>query len=191
MPKRLGTLPARVTFPGQAIRADATLTAEQQSAAIADAKAEVRSAVKMSESLEPLLGRRLSHYVFGLGFLGMTTSSIITMMLVSGFTLCEICGGQPNGTAYRIGIAIPALGLFGPLVFGQLQMWLMVPISVFCFFFIPIAYVTFFILMNNKAFLGSDRPEGFWRWVWNTAMILAVVVVTVGGAYKIYMTFVA
>ena len=140
----------------------------------------------MSESLEPLLGERMSHIVFGLGFLGMTTTSIVTMMLVSGFTLCEICGGKPNGVAYRIGIAIPALGMFGPLALGGFGMWLMVPISVFCFFFIPIAYVTFLILMNSKKFLGEDRPKGVNRWLWNTGMILAILVVTLGGAYEIY-----
>ena len=71
------------------------------------------------------------------------------------------------------------------MVFGKLEMWLMVPISVFCFFFIPIAYVTFFVLMNNKRFLGDDIPKGWRRWLWNGGMIIAILVVTFGGAYKI------
>jgi len=183
--KQLPEIEARIA----AIEADTTLTEEAKNEQISEAKQSIRGAVAMSESLEPLLGARWSHIVFGLGFLGMTTSSIVTMMLVSGFTLCEICGGEPTGRAYKLGISIPALGLFGPLVFGKLQMWLMVPISVFCFFFIPIAYVTFFVLMNNKRFLGEDRPEGISRWIWNTGMILAILVVTFGGAYKIYSIF--
>ncbi|MHC4442901.1 MAG: NRAMP family divalent metal transporter [Planctomycetota bacterium] len=183
--KQLPEIEARIS----AIEGDVTLTQEQKDGQISEAKQSIRGAVAMSKSLEPLLGARWSHIVFGLGFLGMTTSSIVTMMLVSGFTLCEICGGRPNGKAYKIGISIPALGLFGPLVFGKLQMWLMVPISVFCFFFIPIAYVTFLILMNNKRFLGKDRPEGLRRWLWNTGMVFAILVVTFGGAYKIYSIF--
>jgi hypothetical protein len=124
--------------------------------------------------------------MFGLGFLGMTSSSIITMMLVSGFTLCEIAGGRPGGTIFKVGTCVPLLGIFGPIIFGQLQMWLMVPISVFCFFFTPIAYIAFFILMNKKAFLGDDLPRGWRRWGWNTAMLFAITVVTLGGAYKIF-----
>ncbi len=172
-----------------AIEADATLTPEQQADLIKRTRQSIRGAVAMSRSLEPLLGSEWSHIVFGLGFLGMTTSSIVTMMLVSGFTLSEICGGKPGGVAYKIGMAIPAIGMLGPLVFGQLQMWLMVPISVFCFFFIPIAYVTFLILMNSKKFLGDDRPRGIRRIGWNIGMVLAILVVTFGGAYKIYATF--
>ena len=168
------------------IEADDSMTEEQQKTAIAQAKKPLQNAVSMSQSLEPVLGDRWSHIVFGLGFLGMTTSSIVTMMLVSGFALSEVSNGPIGGRAFKIGIAIPALGMLGPLVFGHLHMWLMVPISVFCFFFIPIAYVTFFILMNNKRFLGKDRPEGLRRWLWNAGMVLAICVVTVGGAYKIF-----
>jgi len=177
----------------QHIQADTTLPETTREARIAELKKQIdeakkplRNAVSMARSLEPLLGPRLSHIMFGLGFLGMTTSSIITMMLVSGFTLCEIAGGRPGGTAFKIGTLVPALGMFGPIVFGQLQMWLMVPISVFCFFFTPIAYISFFILMNKKAFLQDDLPRGWRRWVWNTGMLFAITVVTLGGAYKIY-----
>jgi len=177
----------------QTLQDDTSLPAAERDARIAEltgliqtAKAPLRTAVSMARSLEPLLGPRLSHIMFGLGFLGMTTSSIVTMMLVSGFTLCEIAGGRPGGTSFKIGTLLPALGMFGPIIFGQLDMYLMVPISVFCFFFSPIAYVAFFILMNKKAFLGDDLPRGWKRWAWNIAMLFAIVVVTGGGAYKIY-----
>ena len=161
------------------------LTEKQKQEAIGEAKKPLQNALSMSQSLEPVLGEKWSHIVFGLGFLGMTTSSIVIMMLVSGFALSEVCNGPINGWAFKIGIAFPALGMLGPLVFGKLQMWLMVPISVFCFFFIPIAYVTFFVLMNNKRFLGNDCPRGLRRWMWNAGMILAILVVTCGGGYKI------
>lgn len=172
-----------------AIEADDSLTPAEKNTRIALAKKPLQSAVSMSQSLEPLLGPRWSHIIFGLGFLGMTTSSVITMMLVSGFTLSEICGGSPRGLAFRVGICIPMLGMFGPLIFGKLQMWLMVPISVFCFFFMPIAYITFFLLMNSRGFLGDDRPKGLRRWLWNIGMLLAICVVTFGGGYKIYSIF--
>jgi len=167
------------------IQSDTELSQAEKDELIAEAKKPLRDAVSISQSLEPLLGRRYSHIVFGLGFLGMTTSSIVTMMLVSGFALCEVCGGRMGGAAFKIGTCIPALGMLGPFVFGKMQMWLMVPISVFCFFFIPIAYITFFVLMNNRRFLGNDMPRGVARFVWNAGMIVAILVVTAGGAYKI------
>lgn len=180
----------------QALRADTTLPDAERDERIAEltgqigaAKAPLRTAVSMASSLEPLLGPRLSRIIFGLGFLGMTTSSIITMMLVSGFTLCEISGNRPGGTVFKLGTCLPALGMFGPIVFGQLDMYLMVPISVFCFFFSPIAYIAFFILMNKKAFLGDDLPRGWKRWAWNIGMLAAIAVVTSGGAYRIYAIF--
>lgn len=183
---------AAIEVQKQALESDQALSPAQRQervaeldAAISAAKAPLRNAVSMARSLEPLLGERLSHIVFGLGFLGMTTSSIITMMLVSGFALAEICNQRPGEPAFKIGILIPALGMFGPLVFGAMQMWLMVPISVFCFFFTPVAYVTFFILMNKRSFLGEHMPRGSARLAWNAAMLLAIVVVTAGGAYKL------
>lgn len=167
------------------IQGDESLTEAERKEAISEARKPLQNAISMSQSLEPVIGEKWSHIVFGLGFLGMTTSSIVTMMLVSGFALSEVCNGPINGWAFKLGIAFPALGMLGPLVFGKLQMWLMVPISVFCFFFIPIAYITFFVLMNNKRFLGDDRPAGVRRWLWNGGMITAILVVTLGGGYKI------
>ncbi len=169
-----------------AVQADTSLTVAQQQEAVGEIQKEMRSAVRMSKSLESVFGRWSSHFIFGLGFLGMTSSSIVTMMLVSGFVLSEVCGGQRGGRAYKIGLAIPALGLLAPLVFGSMQMWLMVPISVFCFFFIPIAYITFFVLMNNRRLLGDNMPRGLSRWLWNTGMVSAIVCVVVGGGYSLH-----
>mgnify|MGYP000919806170 CR=1 FL=1 len=180
--QRLPEIEARIAE----IEADPSLSPVEKADLIQTAKRPLQSAVSMSQSLQPLLGARMSHIVFGIGFLGMTTSSIVTMMLVSGFTLRELCGGRPNGLAYKIGLMIPGLGMFSPLVFGKLEMWLMVPISVFCFFFIPIAYITFAILMNSRRFLGDDRPKGLNRLFWNLGMALAIAVVTFGGGYKVY-----
>lgn len=170
-----------------AIQEDPALTPEQKAEAIGATKSEMRSPLKMSESLVPLLGKQTAHIVFGLGFLGMTMSTVVTMMLVSGFTLSEIIGGKHARLIYRIGLIIPAFAMFGPILFGALKMWVVVPVSVFCFFFMPIAYITFFYMMNNRAFLGDDVPRGWKRWLWNIGMICAIVAVTGGGGYRIYV----
>ena len=38
---------------------------------------------------------------------------------------------------------------------------------------LPIAYVTFFLMMNSKGLLGEHRPRGRKRVIWNTLMILS------------------
>jgi Mn2+/Fe2+ NRAMP family transporter len=168
------------------IEADASLSAEEQVAKINKLKASMRSAVTMSKTLEPFLGPHLSHFVFGLGIIGMTVSSIVMLMLVSGFIMTEICNAQPYGTAYKIGVLMPVTGFLGPILWGKLAFWLVVPTSVICFFFLPIAYVTFFIMMNSKAYLGDARPAGLHRLLWNLGMGVAILVVAAGGAYMIY-----
>lgn len=155
-------------------------------ARLAAAKNSKRNAVYMSKTLEPFLGARLSHYIFGLGILGMTVSSIVMLMLVSGFIMTEITNGRPYGSAYNIGVFLPAVGFLAPILWGKLAFWLVVPTSVACFFFLPIAYVTFFVMMNSKAYLGDDRPKGMRRVLWNVGMGAAILVVAVGGAYMIY-----
>ncbi len=169
------------------IKADTSLTAEEQAVEIGKLKGSMRSAVTMSKTLEPFLGEHLSHFVFGLGIIGMTVSSIVMLMLVSGFIMTEICNAQPYGTAYKVGVLMPAVGFLGPVLWGRLAFWLVVPTSVICFFFLPIAYVTFFVMMNSKGYLGADRPKGLHRWLWNLGMGAAILVVGAGGAYMIYV----
>lgn len=172
---------------------DTSLSAEQREEKLAEinarldkAKGSRRNAVYMAQTLEPFLGKHLSHIVFGLGIIGMTISSIVMLMLVSGFIMTEVTGDQPYGTAYKIGVLMPAVGFLGPILWGKLAFWLVVPTSVICFFFLPIAYVTFFVMMNSKAYMGDDRPEGLNRLIWNIGMGLAILVVSVGGVYMIY-----
>lgn len=39
---------------------------------------------------------------------------------------------------------------------------------------LPIAYVTFFFMMNNRELLGEDKPKGFSLIVWNFLMGFSV-----------------
>ncbi len=116
----------------------------------------------------------------------MTVSSIIMLMLVSAFIMIEVCHAEPHGWAYRVGMLMPAVGMFGPIVWSKLAFWCVVPTSVICFFFLPIAYVSFLVMMNSKRYLGPDRPAGAKRTAWNVAMLLAITVVGAGCIYMIY-----
>ena len=47
------------------------------------------------------------------------------------------------------------------------------PTSVFCIILLPIAYLAFFLLMNQKAMLGDYMPQGAKRVLWNILMVIA------------------
>ncbi|MBW3625402.1 MAG: divalent metal cation transporter, partial [Armatimonadetes bacterium] len=139
------------------------------------------SAVALSQALEPVVGPTLSHYVFGLGILGMTLSTIPLLMLVCGFIAVEVLNISPTGWGYRLATLLPAPAVLAPVLWGDLAFWLVVPTSVFGFLLLPVAYISFLILQNRRDYLGADRPDGASRWVWNLLMGLAVAVVTGGG----------
>ena len=70
---------------------------------------------------------------------------------------------------------LPDLG-FLVLSLARCSFWLAVPTSILGFTLIPVAYLSFFLLMNNLQVLGRERPEGTARFIWNLFMILALVV---------------
>jgi len=141
-----------------------------------------RSAVKLAGLLEPAVGSFFSHIVFGLGILGMAVSTIICLMLVSGFIVAEMGGGGKK--MYHVGMLLPTVGILGPLVWAKMEFWMAIPTSVICFFFIGIAYVSFLVLNNRKDYLGADRPESWRRVVWNLLLGTATAVVGCTAVYK-------
>jgi len=143
-------------------------------------------AVKLAQALEPVVGPVLSHWVFGFGILGMTLSTIPLLMLVCGFIAVEVFGVSPTGWGYRLATLLPAPAFLSPVLWGKLEFWLAVPTSVFGFFLLPVAYISFLVLQNRKDYLGADRPEGRPRLAWNLAMGLAVFVVAGGGVSEMF-----
>jgi len=145
-----------------------------------------RDAFNLAAALEKLTGRAFAQYVFGVGVLGMALSTIIILMLINGFTVCEMLGYEPTGWPHRIGCLIPALGVFGPFIWKHTKFWLAVPTSVFGMALLPIAYLTFFLMMNSASLLGDDRPRGRVRLVWNVLMLVALVLACIGAGYAIW-----
>lgn len=124
-------------------------------------------------------GRFFSNIVFGLGVVGMTLSTISVMLLISGFVFCEIFDAPPGSWVFRLGCLAAASGALWPVIWtGQARAYLAIPTSVFCMMLLPVAYMTFFLMMNQKAILGEDRPKGMKRVVWNIAMGFAVIAAT-------------
>lgn len=145
-----------------------------------------RDALLLAGALKPLTGDVVANYVFGFGVLAMAMSTITILMLISGFTFCEVFGFPQGGFAHRVGVLLPAVGVLGPFVWGQAAAYLAVPTSVFGMALLPIAYFTFFILMNSKRALGEHRPEGSSRMTWNILMTFSCALSTIGAGWAIW-----
>lgn len=127
-------------------------------------------------------GRLFSNIVFGIGVVGMTLSSISLMMLISGFVICEVLDVPARGWIFRIGCLASANGVLWPLMWqGDTRAWLTIVAGVIGAMLLPIAYVTFFLMMNKKSLMGDNRPQGLSRVVWNVLMGIAVVAASGAG----------
>lgn len=146
-----------------------------------------RDAGSLADALEPMAGHTVAQVVFGVGVLGMALSTVIILMLISGFAFCEAFGREPRGNAHRAGAMVAGLlGALGPFVWkGDAKFYLAVPTSNFGMALLPIAYWSFFLLMNSRSLLGDDRPRGRARLVWNILMGLAASVATLASVATI------
>ncbi|QDT26866.1 divalent metal cation transporter [Gimesia panareensis] len=146
-----------------------------------------RDAFQLASALKPLAGETVSQLVFGIGVLSMAVSTIIILMLINGFVFCEMLGVEPKGMYHRIGCFMPAItGSIGSFFWkGDAKAWLAVPTSMFGMVLLPIAYLTFFFMMNSKQILGERIPTGGKRIVWNLAMGIATLLATFGSLFSI------
>ncbi len=148
-----------------------------------------RDSFALANSLENLAGKTMAQYVFGVGVIGMAVSTIIILMLINGFTICEMLGRQSKGPLYFLGCLLP--GLSGGLGFiflwsGEARFYLAVPTSRFGMVLLPIAYIAFFFMMNNRKILGDEIPKGGKRIFINAMMLFAVALACTGAAVSIF-----
>ena len=100
--------------------------------------------------------------------------------------MCELLGMPPGGWTHRLGTLLAGVGgAFGPFVWSKAAFYLVVPTSVFGFVLLPLAYLTFFLLMNQKKVLGESMPRGWRRFAWNLLMFLSAGTATVGSVYMV------
>ena len=135
-----------------------------------------RDAFNLAASLESLTGKTFSHWIFGIGVVGMALSTIIILMTINGHAVCEVMGVPHKGKPFVLGSLVVGVGALGPFVWSDAAFWLVVPTSVFGLTLIPVAYLSFFLLMNNKKLLGRERPQGGAKLAWNTAMMAALAI---------------
>ena len=158
-----------------------------------------RDANRLSQALAPLAAagdeggspsagsqNKAANYLFGVGVVGMTLSSITLLMLISGFVICEVFNIRPTGWTFRLACLPAAVGVLGPFVWSKAGFALAVPTSIFGLMVLPIAYLTFLLLFNQRSLLKDQMPSGGRRIVWNLLMIVAAGVATASSVYMIW-----
>ena len=69
---------------------------------------------------------------------------------------------------------------------GKAQFWLAVPTSNIAFVFLPIAYISFAFLLNQKKLLGDAMPKGRARWIWNLLVWPSAGLAAIGSVWKLW-----
>ncbi|HEY0946306.1 MAG TPA: divalent metal cation transporter [Opitutaceae bacterium] len=145
-----------------------------------------RDAYHLASALEPLTGAFVGRVIFSLGVLGMTLSTITLMMVISGQVICALFGREQTGWLFRISSLLAVSGALGPFLWGKAAFYLAIPASIFGFILLPIAYLSFFLLMNQRRLLGEAMPRGSRRVVGNVLMGVSVLAAGTASAFMLY-----
>lgn len=145
-----------------------------------------RDAPQLAASLEPLTGPTIGRYVFGIGILGMGLSAATMLMIINSLCFCELLNRPAKGWPQFVGGAMTSVSLFVMLAWDGALMAVATPTSVFCMTLLPLAYLSFFLLMNQKSVLKDAMPRGGKRVLWNVLMLIAVFCSFFGGLWGIY-----
>ncbi len=157
-----------------------------------------RDAGSLAITLEPFAGKFVAQKIFGVGVLGMAISTIVILMLMNGLAFQEALGRKSkapeNGGIkedkpfFFLGCCISGLaGVCYPLLWtGGSKAALAVPTSVIGGSLIPIAYFTFFLMMNSRNILGDAMPKGKTRLIWNLLMGFATIMLTMGSVWVLH-----
>lgn len=139
------------------------------------------NAKQLAATLAPLFGegekgQQTANLVFGCGALAMGFSTIIILMLINGYAFAEIMGRYESTLWRTLGAAAAAAcGFCWFLIWvGGSKTWLIIVASTFGAILLPIAYFSFFALMNSWKLLGDDKPTGLRMAVWNLLMLVGV-----------------
>lgn len=145
-----------------------------------------RDSFNLADALAPLTGKTVATYVFGLGTLGMGLGALTMLMLINGLCLCEALNRPARGWVQRLGAAMVMIGALGPFLWSDAQLWLAVPTSMFAMTLLPVAYFSFFFMMNQKSLMGENMPRGGKRALWNSLMGISATLATFGSVWAIW-----
>ncbi|MEC8553949.1 MAG: divalent metal cation transporter [Planctomycetota bacterium] len=146
------------------------------------------NAEQLALSLKPLLGEEWANRVFGIGVLGMGFSTIIILMMINGYAFGELFNMPSSIVVKMIGAVLAGIvGFLWPLIWeSDSKTWLVIMASTFGAILLPIAYVSFFALMNNERLLKEDLPRGGSRVIWNCLMVFGVIAALAQAGSSLY-----
>ena len=130
----------------------------------------------------------------------MALSTLVILMLMNGLAIQEAfsspsserdssAGGKANISQnkylYYIGCIISGISgcLFPILWTAESKAALVIPTSVIGGSLLPVAYLAFILMMNSSKIMGSERPTGRSRLLWNGFMGFALTIATVGSVW--------
>ncbi|MBN2590925.1 MAG: divalent metal cation transporter [Sedimentisphaerales bacterium] len=145
-----------------------------------------RDSFNLADTLAPLTGDVVAQYIFGFGVLGMAISTAMILMTINGLCFCELLNKPPHGWPMKVGTLMVSIGALGPFYWKNAATYLAIPTSVFGMVLLPIAYFAFFLLMNQKRFLGENTPMGVKRIIWNALMIPAAGAAAFGCVWSLW-----
>ncbi len=145
-----------------------------------------RDSFNLADTLEPLTGDVIAQYIFGFGVLGMAISTAIILMTINGLCFSELLNKPPYGWPQRAGSLMVSVGAILPFLWKDAAFYLAIPASLFGMTLLPIAYFAFFLLMNQKSYLGENAPVGFKKFIWNILMALAASAATFGAVWSLW-----
>ena len=128
----------------------------------------------------PMTGR----LVFAMGVLGMAIGSLVMHMLCCGAAAGAMFNWEPHTRNYRLALLLPTPAVLGVFLWSSMGAYVILPTSAICGFLLPIAYLGWLFLNNNRAYLGEDCPQGGKRVFFNAAMLLCIVMVLASVSYS-------
>ncbi len=128
----------------------------------------------------PVTGR----LIFALGVLGMAVGSLVMHMLCCGAAAGALFNWEPHSRNYRLALLLPTPAVLGVFLWSTMGAYLVLPTSAICGFLLPIAYLGWLALNNRSDYLGEDRPVGGRALLYNTAMVLCILIVLASVCYS-------
>jgi hypothetical protein len=107
-------------------------------------------------------------------------------MTINGLCFCELLNHPPGGWTQRFGVLMVSVGALGPFFWKKAAFWLAVPTSIFAMVLLPIAYFTFYLMLNQKSLLGNNMPTGARRILWNILMAIAAGIAAFGSIWSLW-----
>ena len=128
----------------------------------------------------PVTGR----LIFAFGILGMAIGSLVMHMLCCGAAAGAMFNWEPHSRNYRLALLLPTPAVLGVFLWSTMGAYVVLPTSAACGFLLPIAYLGWLAQNNRADYLGDDRPTGSKRSLYNSAMIICIVMVLASVCYS-------